>query len=278
MVFLASGADEAISLLTLGFLNPEEAVIVPQPTFCQYAAAATLAGGMPAAVAVLPDLTTDFIGMLAAITSATKVIFVCNPNNPTGIVEGEARLRSFLSQVPSHILVVLDEAYAEYVSRPDFVSGISLLTEFSNILVIRTFSKLYRLAGLRLGYGIANEKIVSVIERVRNPFNVNSLALAAAEAALDDREFRQQVVRKNRQQRERLTREFATLGFTVYPSETNFLFVDTHTDSEKLCKALIAEGIIIRSGLGWGRPSFARISIGSQEQNDRLLACLQRIL
>lgn len=274
MTYLGSGADEAVSLLMQAFLNPGEEVIMQKPTFGQYASATTLAGGIPVRVPVRADLTTDFMGMLAAITEATKMIFVCNPNNPTGLAEGKDALQAFLQQVPDRILVVLDEAYAEFVSRVDYVSGIALLNEFSNLVVVRTFSKVYGLAGLRLGYGIANRELVDVVNRVRNPFNVNCLALAAAEAALDDSAFCQQAIQDNQQQRQRLTEAFTALGWKVFPSETNFLFVDTHTDSVALCQDLAAQGILIRPGHGWERPSFVRVSVGSKEQNDRLLAAI----
>lgn len=276
MIILGSGADETISLLMQGFLNSGEEVIVQQPTFGQYAAAATLAGGRPVQVPVRADLTTDFDGMLSAITPDTKMIFICNPNNPTGIAEGKDQLLAFLQQVPRHILIVLDEAYAEYVGRADFISGISLLAEFGNLLVIRTFSKVYGLAGLRLGYGISQPELVSVIERVRNPFNVNSLALVGAEAALTDRAFCERVIQANQRQRARLTNELTALGWTVYPSDTSFLFADTGSDSAKLCQDLAAGGIIIRPGHGWARPSFVRISIGDEQQNERLMAALRR--
>ena len=276
MTYLGSGADEAVSLLMQAFLNPGEEVIMQKPTFGQYASAATLAGGVPVRVPLLADLTTDFAGMLAAITDSTKMIFICNPNNPTGLAEGKTALQAFLRQVPDRVLIVLDEAYAEFVSQADYVSGVSLLTEFTNLVVLRTFSKVYGLAGLRLGYGIASRELVAVVNRVRNPFNVNCLALAAAEAALEDSAFCQQVLQDNQQQRQRLTEAFTVLGWKVFASETNFLFVDTQTDSTKLCQALAAQGILIRPGHGWDRPTFVRVSVGSWEQNDRLLRAIGR--
>lgn len=277
MVFLGTGADETVSLLMQGFLAENQEVIMENPTFGQYASATILAGGKPVRVPVLPDLTADFDGMLAAITGATKMIFVCNPNNPTGLAEGKDRLLAFLRQIPAGILVVLDEAYAEFASRADYVSGISLLDEFSNLVVVRTFSKVYGLAGLRLGYGIASQEIVAVINRIRNPFNVNCLALAAAEAALSDEAFRLDVVSGNQRQRQRLTEAFTALGFKVYQSDTNFLFIDTHADSAQLCHKLTGAGIIIRSGHGWERPTFIRVSVGDSEQNARLLASVNSL-
>lgn len=274
MIYLGSGADEVVTLLMQGYLRTGEEVVMQSPTFGQYASATILGGGKPVRVPVKPDLTTDFAAMLAAITDATKMIFICNPNNPTGLSAGQNELLHFLRQVPSHVLVVLDEAYAEFVSCPDYLSGISLLAEFSNIVVIRTFSKVYGLAGLRLGYGIGRSETVIVPERIRNPFNVNSLALVAAEAALDDTDFRDHCIAENRQERERLTQAFSDFGFTVYPSDTNFLFVDTHMDSAVLCRGLADQGIIIRPGTGWDRPTFVRISIGNRQQNDRLLTAV----
>lgn len=278
MVYLGNGGDETITLIAQGFLSPGEEAIIPQPTFEQYAFAARLAGGIPVRVGLGPDMRTDLPGMLAAITPRTKVIFLCNPNNPTGLLIGKQELRDFLRQAPGHVLVVLDEAYGEFVTDPQFVSGIKLLDEFPNILTIRTFSKVYGLAGLRLGYGIARPEIISLLQRVRSPFNVNCLVLAAATAALDDTDFAASVVRRNSQERERLTREFAALGFTVYPSQTNFLFVNLGFDSTGLCGSLARDGIIIRSGTGWQLPAFVRVSIGSPEQNSLLLAAMKKAL
>ncbi|EGO64372.1 histidinol-phosphate transaminase [Acetonema longum] len=278
MVYLGNGGDETITLVTQGFLSPGEEAIIPQPTFEQYAFAARLAGGIPVRVGRGSDMRTDLPGMLAAVTPRTKMIFLCNPNNPTGMLIRGAELRSFLRQVPEHVMVVLDEAYGEFVTDPAFVSGIQLLAEFPNVLTIRTFSKVYGLAGLRLGYGIARAETVSLLQRVRSPFNVNCLVLAAAISALDDTDFVASVARRNSLERERLTREFTVLGFKVYPSQTNFLFVDLGFDSTGLCGSLARDGIIIRPGTGWQLPTFVRISIGSSEQNSLLLAAVKKAL
>jgi histidinol-phosphate aminotransferase len=248
---------------------------MPWPTFGQYAAATTIMDGVPVKIPVRPDdLKADLAAMLSVVTSRTKIIFLCNPNNPTGVPVDGVELRRFLSAVPPNVLVGLDEAYAEYVDDPAFESGISLLTDFPNVVVLRTFSKIYGLAGMRVGYGIARPEIVDMVQRVRPLFNVNTLAQVGAMAALDDVEFVRMATAKNQEERQWLTAQLADLGWRVIPSQTNFLFVDTGRESAPIADAARAVGIIIRAGGGWGYPTFLRISLGTHVQNEALVAVL----
>ena len=278
-VYLGSGGDEAIALLVNAFVSPGDEVVIPWPTFGQYANATTIMDGVVVKVSVSPlNLKADLEGMLAALTPRTKIIFLCNPNNPTGVAVNEEELRSFLSAVPTNVIVGLDEAYAEFVSDPDYASGVELLAEFPNVAVIRTFSKIYGLAGMRVGYGIAHPDIVDMVQRVRPLFNVNNLAQCGAMAALADREFVEMARTANSTERIWLSEQLAQMGWRVIPSQTNFLFVDTGIETTRLVEAARAAGIIIRGGAGWGYPTFLRISLGTREQLSALLAVLTEAL
>jgi histidinol-phosphate aminotransferase len=277
MVVLGNGADEIITILAQALLTGGDEAIIPVPTFGQYAAATTLAGACPVRVPVRDDLSIDLSAVAEAISAKTKLIFLCNPNNPTGMMLDAGDVRQLLAQVPANIVVVLDEAYAEYVVDNDYPSGFSLLGEFPNIVTVRTFSKIYGLAGLRLGYAIAHPKVTGFLEKVRNPFNVNALAQIAGLIALRDQEFVKKIAVLNRQERDRLTAALTKIGFTVCPSQTNFLLVDTRRDCAGLCENLARKGIIIRPGTNWNIPSHVRISLGDKRQNAILLDALYEI-
>ena len=276
-VYVGSGGDEAIALLVNAFVSPGDEVVMPWPTFGQYANATTVMDGRPVRVPVRSDdLRADLGAMLAAVTTRTKIIFLCNPNNPTGVAVSGGELREFLRQVPSHVLVGLDEAYLEFVDDPSFISGVDLLPEFPNLVTIRTFSKIYGLAGMRVGYGIAHPDIAPLIQRVRPLFNVNSLAQFGAMAALDDSGFVTMAAEKNAEERAWMTDRLAALGWRVIPSQTNFLFVDAGREAAPLADAARAAGIIIRAGAGWGYPTFLRISLGTHVQNEALVGVLRK--
>lgn len=273
----SSGADEMITLIAQALLQSGDKALMPYPAFGQYQGATLVAGAEPVLVANRADLSIDLTAIAEKIGPAVKVIFLCNPNNPTGMLLDAGELREFLDRIPQQVVVVLDEAYAEYVSGVEYLSGISLTEQYPNLITVRTFSKIYGLAGLRLGYSIAHPQLTGYLERVRNPFNISALAQGAGIAALGDKAFIAGVAEKNARERSRMTEAFQALGFTVCPSQTNFLFVDTKQDSEKLCRDLEARGIVIRPGTNWKLPAYARISLGDREQNTKLLAALQEI-
>ena len=276
-VYVGNGGDEAIALLVNAFVSPGDEVVMPWPTFGQYANATTIMDGIPVKIPVRAnDLKADLAAMLAAVTPRTKIVFLCNPNNPTGVPVNGAELREFLAALPPQVLVGLDEAYGEFVEDPSFLSGVDLLPEFPNVVVIRTFSKIYGLAGMRVGYGIARPEIVSLVQRVRPLFNVNTLAQLGALAALTDREFVTMARTKNNAERDWLTGELSGMGWRVIPSQTNFLFVDTKREAAPFVEAARSAGIIIRGAAGWGFPTFLRISLGTHEQNEALVAVLKK--
>lgn len=276
-VYIGNGGDEAIALMVNAFVSPGDEVVMPWPTFGQYANATTIMDGKPVKVPLCADtLKADLHAMLAAVTTRTKIIFLCNPNNPTGVPVDGAELHKFLAAVPTHILVGLDEAYVDFVEDSSFVSGLELLADFPNVVVIRTFSKIYGLAGMRVGYGIARPEVVSMIQRVRPLFNVNNLAQFGAMAALADVEFVKMAAAKNSAERTWMTEQLTKLGWRVVPSQTNFIFVDTGREATPLVDAARVAGIIIRGATGWGYPTFLRISLGTHEQNEALVAVLKK--
>ena len=276
-VYVGNGGDEAIALLINAFVSPGDEVVLPWPTFGQYANATTIMDGVPVKVPVrADDLRADLPAMLEAITSRTKIVFLCNPNNPTGVMVDGRALRQFLAAIPPHIVVGLDEAYIDYVEDSSFVSGISLLTDFPNVVTIRTFSKIYGLAGMRVGYGLGHSDIVTLVQRVRPLFNVNTLAQFGAMAALEDQAFVQLSAERNAAERKWITEQLTGLGWRVFPSQTNFVFVDTGRESAPIADAARAAGIIIRAGAGWGYPTFLRISLGNHEQNAALVEVVKK--
>ena len=279
MVFLANGGDEALTLLAKALVGPGDEVVIPATTFGAYVFSTRLMDAAPVLVPLRQDdLAVDLAAMAAAVTPRTKLVYLCNPNNPTGLLLPGDEVRAFLAGLPSGVAVVLDEAYGEYVTSDAFAPGVSLLAAHPNLAVVRTFSKIYGLAALRLGYGLAHPAIVELVDRVRNPFNANYLVQEAALAALADEAFTAGVAAANAAQRERVSAAFAGFGFRVYPSQTNFVLADTGADSAALCQALAGEGIIIRPGHGWGLPSCVRVSLGDEAQNTRLLAAIARYL
>lgn len=277
-VFIGNGGDEAIALLVNAFVSPGDEVIVPWPTFGQYGKATTIMDGVTVRVPIrASDLAADLDAMIAAITPKTKIVFLCNPNNPTGVLIRANELRGFLARVPKDIMVGLDEAYAEFVTAPEFLSGATLTDEFPNVAVIRTFSKIYGLAGMRIGYTIAHPDVVAMAQRVRPLFNVNTLAQLGAVAALGDQEFVSGSAKRNAEERSNLSSAIQSLGWRVIPSETNFIFVDTGKDAQEVASAAKTEGYIVRSGAPWGFPTYIRISLGTSEQNSRMFNILKGI-
>lgn len=264
---IGNGADEVIILTALTFLQPGDEVLIPSPTFGAYAAAAHLTGAEPVPVP-LRDFCIDPAAVAAHLTERTKMIFLCNPNNPTGTALTAEEIVNFIKKVPDNVVVVVDEAYNEYTDDPAAYSLISHLDCHPYLLVIRTFSKIYALAALRVGYLIGREEVIAAVHRVRPPFNVNGVAQAAAAAAVTADEFIAQIRKLNREQREFLSTQLAALGWRVMPSQANFILVDTGIDSQPLFEYLVAGGIIVRPGHGFGLPTCLRITVGRAEENE----------
>jgi len=278
-IIFGAGADEIITMIARAFLQPGDETVMASHTFSQYRLNARVEAA-EIVEAPMKDGTHDLDAMLERIGPRTKIVWVCNPNNPTGTLVTEAELVRFLERVPSHALVVLDEAYFEYYRgiHPDGPDGIRLLGRFSNLIVLRTFSKIYGLAGLRVGYGVSSPDIIRHLNRVRNPFNVNAFAQKAAIAALQDQDFVAECRRRNREGMDRLTAAFDRLGLAYYPSWANFVLVDVRRPAKDMFGALLRKGVIVRGGHELGFPTWLRVTVGSPAENDKFLAALEACL
>lgn len=276
-ITLGNGSNDVLDLLGRTFIHAGDEVIYSEYGFLVYA---LVTQAMEAKAVVTPAKAYghDLEAMVAAITDRTRMIFIANPNNPTGTWFSETELRAFLDKVPAHIIVVLDEAYTEYVALDDFPNGLNLLAEYPNLVVTRTFSKAYGLAAMRVGFAVANEAITDLLNRIRQPFNVNSIALAAAVAALDDGEYLAESVRLNAEGMAELEQGLEQLGLEWIPSAGNFLTVDMKQDAGPLYQALLHEGVIVRPVANYGMPNHLRISIGLPEENQRCLDALAKVL
>jgi len=273
-IIQGNGSNELLDLAVRTFCGAEHHIVFAEPAFVVYRIAA-LAHGVPFTAVPVRDLTHDLEAMAAAVTPRTRLIFVGNPNNPTGTHVGLDALRRFLRVVPPEVIVLLDEAYIEYATVSDFPDGLTLRGERERLIVCRTFSKIYGLAGLRVGYGIASPTLISYMNRVRAPFNVGSLAQAAAIAALDDVEHVRHSRELNRTERERVSSRLAQMGFSVAPSQGNFLLVDVKRNGRASYDALLKKGVIVRPFASL--PTSLRVTVGKPNENDRFLNALSEV-
>lgn len=280
-ITLGNGSNDILELLARAFVTPENNIIFSQHAFAVYPIV-TQAVGAKAKITEARDWGYDLDAILAAIDDKTRLIFIANPNNPTGTWLTHHQLEQFLSRVPPHVIVVLDEAYYEYASTPamgasDYPDGMQWLNEHASLVVTRTFSKAYGLAGLRVGYSVSNAEIADVLNRVRQPFNVNSLALAAAEAALQDHEHLKKGLACNVAGMQQFTHAFADFGLKYIPSIGNFVCVKVG-DAASIYELLLREGVIVRPVANYGMPEFLRITIGTTQENERCIAALQKVM
>lgn len=276
-IVLGNGSDELLLLLAQTFINPGDEVIHAEQTFSEYESTSTIMGAHSIAIP-LKEYHYDLKAILEAISTRTKIIYICNPNNPTGTIVEQEEIELFMQQVPGEILVVFDEAYGEYVDNPAFGSGLQYLREGRNIVLLKTFSKIYGLAGLRIGYAITTPAIAAALDRVREPFNVNFAAQIAAQAALRDIDFVEKSRQLNLQGRDYLYQELEQLGLDYVKTNTNFIFLDTGRDCQLVFRELLQHGVIIRTGDNFGYPTFIRLTIGTMEENRRFIKALQEVL
>jgi len=276
-ILVGNGSDEILMMLATAFLNRGDQVIYGTPTFSEYEITARIMGAECLEVPLV-DFTHDLEGILAAINERTKMVYLCNPNNPTGTIVSRSAVQSFMERVPDHVLVVFDEAYCEYAESPEFASGYKYVREGRNAIVLHTLSKIYGLAGLRIGYAFTTSDIAQAVERVRDPFNINNLAQVGARAALDDTGHLQQSREVNRQGKQYLYDSFEKMGLFYVPTEANFIFVDTGRNCRTVFQALLEKGVIIRTGDVFGHPDFIRVTIGTAEQNQRFIESLAQVL
>ena len=276
-VTLGNGSNDILELVARAYLAPGLNAVFSEHAFAVYPIV-TQAVGAQARVVPAKDWGHDLPAMLDAIDSNTRVVFIANPNNPTGTWFGVDALNEFLQDVPEHVLVVLDEAYIEYAQGGDLPDGLEFLSAYPNLLVSRTFSKAYGLAALRVGYGLSTAVVADVLNRVRQPFNVNSLALVAACAALKDTAYLTQSRRLNEAGMQQLQDGFRDLGLGWIPSKGNFIALDLGREAAPVYQGLLREGVIVRPVANYGMPNHLRITIGLPAENIRLLEALAKVL
>ncbi len=280
-VIVGAGSVEIIQLLIRSFLKPGEKVLTSEKTFSLYRSATTEIAGAVAFVEAPMDreLRFDLEAIAGRIDDATKIIFITNPNNPTGTIVPAAAVRAFIDRVPDDRIIVLDNAYQEYVDHPgDYVTGISEIGRKKNLIVLRTFSKVYGLAGLRVGYALAHPEFIAILNRVKPPFNVTRIGQRAALASLEDDDFKNRSVQMNRANKAGLFPRLLGLGLRAIPSQANFILFFPGVDVPELNRRLLRRGVIIRPMAGFGIPDAMRVSVGTQEENDLFMAALEAAL
>ncbi len=277
-IIIGNGSDELIVLVLRALVEKGDEVIVAWPTFLIYEIQARISGAKVIRVK-LKNFKYDLEGMKKKITKKTKIIFIANPDNPTGSFVNNRELENFLKSVPENILVFIDEAYFEYARLiPSYPDSLQFLKDnYNNIFISRTFSKAYGLAGLRIGYGISNNKNIEILNKVREPFNVNSLAQIAALHALKDQEHLQKVVRATQREKEKMYEELRRMGLEYKETATNFILIKVH-DSQKVCRELLKKGIIVRDLDRWGLKGFIRVTVGRPIENVQFLKEIRRLV
>lgn len=276
MVVVSNGADNLILMIANAFVDERDEVVMADPTFSVYTNVTQIMGGIPIKVK-LKDFAHDLDGMLKKVSRKTKLVFICNPNNPTGTIISRKSFSHFLSKLPKRVIVVLDEAYGDFAEETSGPDGLNYVKRGEQLIVLRTFSKVYGLAGLRIGYAIGRKDLIDCLNQVREPFPVHRLAQVAAVAALNDQDHAFNSIRSVHQGKHYLYHELDRIGISYVPSQANFIFIDFKRDSEKVHQALLTEGIIIRPGKVWGYPTFGRLTIGRMTDNRKFIKALRKI-
>jgi histidinol-phosphate aminotransferase len=275
-IILGAGSSDILAMAFHSMVTPETEVVTSQGSFIVYYLLGQ-AKGCSMACTPLREFTYDLHAMAERLSAKTRIVLIANPNNPTGTIVRRKELSEFLEKVPEHALVILDEAYFEFVDEPNYPDAFEYYRQGKNMLVIRTFSKAYGLAGLRIGYGVAKPEIIDTLQKVRMAFNTGSIAQVGALAALDDQGHVQRTVESNRRELEFLYRELSARHVKYVPSFSNFVFMDIGKPSKDVDAAMLRHGVIIRPMAGWGFPTMIRLSIGTHEQNVRFLKALDTL-
>jgi len=276
-IIVGNGSGEIIGLVVHIFLSPGEEVILPMPTFLLYEKVVEGFAGKIVSVP-LSDFSIDLPAILEAVSPRTKIIFISNPNNPTGKALKKEEISRFLHALPPDVVVVLDEAYIEFTTDPDIASAVELLESYPLLVVLRTFSKAYGLAGLRIGYGFASEMIIDSMNLVRHPFSSNYLAQVGALAALDDDEFVEETLALTRDGLEFLYAQLDRIGLEYVTTQTNFFLIKTPLGAGETYRRMLGEGVIVRSMESFGLREYIRINVGLPEENKRFIETLEKIL
>jgi histidinol-phosphate aminotransferase len=277
-ITFGNGSNDILEFAARAFVTPEHEVIFSEHAFAVYPIVTQIVGAR-ARIATARDWGHDLGAMRGLVNERTRLIFIANPNNPTGTWLAAKLLEDFISGLPPHVMVVVDEAYFEYAhdACPDYPDAIQWLNNYSNLIVARTFSKIYGLAGLRIGYGVSHPEVANLLDRVRQPFNVNSLAQLAAEAALDDLEHLARSLEVNRQGMKQLTEAFTAMKLPFIPSAGNFVSVDVGRPAVSIYEALLREGVIVRPVANYGMPRHLRVTVGLPEENERFISALKKV-
>ncbi|KZZ00177.1 histidinol-phosphate transaminase, partial [Oleibacter sp. HI0075] len=278
-ITLGNGSSDILDFIVRVFVNDGDNVVVSQHAFAIYGLVARTVGADCIAVPA-KDFGHDLEAMLDAINERTRIVFVTNPNNPTGTWNHRDELIGFLNKVPENVIVLLDEAYFEYVHEADYPNGIELLDQYPNLVVTRTFSKAYGLASLRVGYGVSSPELADLMNRVRPPFNVDSFALAAANAAMLDEEYVRESIALNDRGMSYLISSFDDLGLSYIPSVGNFISfrVPDGVDAMEVYSGLLKQGVIVRPVANYEMPEYLRVSIGTESENETFIRALQKVL
>ena len=275
-IILGSGSSDILAMAFHAMLSPDTEILTSAGSFIVYYLLGQMKGCKMIQTPML-EFGYDLEAMAERLSSRTRVVLIANPNNPTGTIVRKKQVSSFLKKVPENALVIMDEAYVEYVADKDYPDSFEYYRDGKNILIIRTFSKAYGLAGLRIGYGIAKPEIIDTLQKVRLAFNTGSLGQIAAHAAFDDQEHVKKTVDSNRKEMQFLAKELTSRGVKFVPSFSNFVFMDLGKPSKDVDAAMLRQGVIIRPMAGWGFPTMIRVSIGTHEQNEMFLKALDTV-
>jgi histidinol-phosphate aminotransferase len=276
-ITLGNGSNDVLELVARAFATPRDEVVFAEHAFAVYPIVAT-AVGAKSVVVPARDWGHDLEAMRRAVGPHTRVVFIANPNNPTGTWNDASALAAFLDAMPAHVVTVVDQAYLEYVDDPAYADCVPWVARYPNLIVARTFSKAYALAALRVGYSVSQPAVADLLNRVRQPFNVNSVALAAAEAALEDEEHLARGIQVNRQGMRQLTEAFERMGLAYIPSVGNFVSVHVDGPAGPVYDALLRQGVIVRPVENYGMPEHLRVTVGLERENRRFLTALQKVL
>ncbi len=276
-ITLGNGSNDVLEFVARAFASSGDEVIYAQHAFAVYELVTRAVGARPVVVPAR-NWGHDLAGMQRAITPRTRLVFIANPNNPTGTWLSRDELEAFVQQVPSHALVVVDEAYFEYVEEPAYPDAVRWIARYPNVVVTRTFSKAYGLAGLRVGYGVSTREVADYLNRVRQPFNVNSVGAAAAEAALADEEHLQRSIAMNRDGLRQLIEGLKRLKLPFIPSVANFITIDIGRPANAAYESLLRKGVIVRPVASYGMPNHLRVTVGLPAENERFLVALRAVL
>lgn len=276
-IILGNGSVEVVEIAAKTLLSPGLNAVISQGAFGMFFIACQ-AMGCEIRTPAMKDRTHDLQAMLDAVDERTNLILIASPNNPTGTYNSHRDIEAFMEKVPEHVLVVVDEAYKEFVDKKDYATSVDLMPRFPNLMVTGTFSKVYGLAALRVGYGFAQPEVIFQLHKIRSPFNTSVPAQVGAMAALEDQRFARKYVRTNRVERAFVCEELQKMGLTVTPTVTNFVLLDVPTTGREFFEKLLREGIIVRPMAGWGFPNSVRVSFHTRAGNERFLAATKKVL